>query len=125
MAYRVSKAQFSELVERALSEVPPQFAAALEEVPVEILPRSSPEYRRRVGIGKNGLLLGLYQGVALTRRSVEAPPLPAIIYIFQDDIELASKSEHDLVRQVRSTVLHEIGHHFGLDEEDLKRLGYG
>ena len=48
-----------------------------------------------------------------------------MIYIFQEDIELASDSEEELVKQVRVTVLHEIGHHFGLDEDDLDELGYG
>jgi predicted Zn-dependent protease with MMP-like domain len=125
MAYRVSNSQFAQLVERALSEVPAQFAAALEEVPVEIRERATPQQRRKVGLGDRGLLLGLYQGAPLTHRSVEAPGISPVIYIFQQDIELASNSEADLVRRVRTTVLHEVGHHFGLGEEDLRRLGYG
>jgi len=125
MGYRVSNSQFALLVEKALSEVPEEFAAALEEVPVEIRDRATPEQRRKVGLGEGGLLLGLYQGSPLTHRSVEAPPISPVIYIFQRDIELASNSEAELVRRVRSTVLHEIGHHFGLNEDDLKRLGYG
>jgi predicted Zn-dependent protease with MMP-like domain len=51
--------------------------------------------------------------------------LPDVIYIFQNSIEQVCRTEEDLVRQVRITVLHEIGHHFGLDETDLQRLGYG
>lgn len=125
MAYRVGKAQFAALVERALSEVPGEFASALEEVPVEIRDHPTAEQRRKVGVTDRSLLLGLYQGSPLTQRSVEAPPMPAVIYIFQNDIELASASEAELVAQVRKTVLHEIGHHFGLDEDDLKNLGYG
>jgi predicted Zn-dependent protease with MMP-like domain len=46
------------------------------------------------------------------------------VYVFQEDVELVSDSEDDLVREVRITVLHEIGHHFGMDEDDLERLGY-
>jgi predicted Zn-dependent protease with MMP-like domain len=62
----------------------------------------------------------------MTERSVEySGMLPDAIYIFQEDIELVSRSEKELVRQVRTTVLHEIGHHFGMDEEDLDELGYG
>ena len=77
------------------------------------------------------LLLGLYQGHALTGRSVEySAGMPGdraldVIYIFQEDVELASDSEAQLKQEVRTTVLHEIGHHFGLDEDDLDRLGYG
>ena len=77
------------------------------------------------------LVLGLYHGGALTERSVEysagrpgeGSPLD-VIYVFQEDIELVSETEEDLVREVRTTVLHEIGHHFGLAEDDLDRLGY-
>lgn len=125
MAYRVGKAQFSALVERAISQVPPEFAAALEEVPVEIRDRPTAEQRKSVSVRNGNLLLGLYRGAPLTRRSVEAPTMPAVIYIFQEEIEAASGTEEELAEQVRKTVLHEIGHHFGLDEDDLKRLGYG
>ena len=48
-----------------------------------------------------------------------------MIYIFQEDVELVSESETDLIEQVRTTVLHELGHHFGMSEEDLDELGYG
>ncbi len=125
MTYRVGKAQFASLVERALSELPAEFASALEEVPVEIRDRPTAEQRRSVGLGDRGLLLGLYHGSPLTQRSVEAPSMPAVIYIFQEDIEAASSSAADLAERVRKTVLHEIGHHFGFGEKDLERLGYG
>jgi predicted Zn-dependent protease with MMP-like domain len=125
MAYRIGKAQFSAFVEQAISEVPEEFAAALEEVPLEIRDRPTAEQRKSVSLRDGNLLLGLYQGAPLTRRSVEAPYLPAVIYIFQEEIEAASGSEADLRERVRKTVLHEIGHHFGLNEDDLHRLGYG
>jgi predicted Zn-dependent protease with MMP-like domain len=122
MAYHVSKAHFSQLVERALAELPAQFAEFLEEV----RDRSTPADRKRAGVGRDGLLLGLYHGRPLTERSVEhSGVMPDVIYIFQDDVERASDSEEGLVRQVRITVLHEIGHLFGLDEDDLDELGYG
>jgi predicted Zn-dependent protease with MMP-like domain len=132
MAYHVSKERFAELVERALAELPQQFARHLEEVPVEIKTRPSRKLLRSLGMDEDELLLGLYHGRALTERSVEysagrpgeTSPLD-VIFIFQEDIELVSKSEADLLREVRTTVLHEIGHHFGLDEDDLERLGYG
>jgi len=72
------------------------------------------------------LLLGLYDGLPLTERSVEHSGVrPPVIYIFKEDIELASRDEAHLVEQVRTTVLHEIGHHFGMSEQDLDDLGYG
>lgn len=126
MAHHVSKAKFAELVERALGELPPQFADALEEMSLEIRDRPTREMLKSLGLGRNDLLLGLYQGVNILNRSVEhSGRLPDVIYIFQEDCELACDSEDQLVREVRKTVLHELGHHFGLDEDDLDRLGYG
>lgn len=126
MAYRVSKPRFGQLVEQALDELPPQFAEFLTEVPVEVRDRPTPAQRSSVGLAPRNLLLGLYQGRPRTQRSVEdSGRMPDVIYVFQESIEQISGSEQELVAQVRKTVLHEIGHHFGMDEEDLTKLGYG
>ena len=126
MAYRVSKAEFERLVERALGELPAKFADFLEEVPVEVQNRPTRKQLKSVGLDEDHLLLGLYDGLPLTQRSVEHSGVrPAVIYIFKEDIELASDSEEELIEQVRTTVLHEIGHHFGMSEDDLDELGYG
>src|SRR5262245_58181889 len=123
MPYAVSKAEFGRLVERALEELPKPFAEHIEEVAIEV--RSRPNLKdidRRPG----ELLLGLYRGRPRTERSVQDNlVLPDVIYIFQENIERVSRSEADLVRQIRTTVLHEIGHHFGMSEQDLDDLGYG
>ena len=125
MAYHVSKKEFAELVEAALSGLPPQFAEFLEEVPVEIHTRPSVKLLKEMGLEEDELLMGLYRGVERTRRSVEdSVRLPDVIYIFQEDHELVCDSRRQLIEEVRITVLHEIGHHFGMSEEDLARLGY-
>ena len=124
MAYRVSKRRFGELVEEALAELPEEFQEFLEEVPVEVWDR--PSLRQKRGLGRGGLLLGLYVGRPRTERSVEdSGRMPDVIYIFQEPIEQVCNNEAELVGQVRKTVLHEIGHHFGMDEKDLDELGYG
>jgi predicted Zn-dependent protease with MMP-like domain len=126
LAYHLSKAKFGELVERALAELPEQFAQHLEEVPIELRDRPTARQLKSVGLRKRHLLLGLYDGLPLSERSVEhSGTRPAVIYLFQENIELASDSETDLIEQVRTTVLHEIGHHFGMSEDDLDKLGYG
>lgn len=124
MPYKVSKAEFSRLVEAALESLPEPFARFLEEVPVEIHDLPKPSHTR--GLPRRGLLLGLYRGRPQTVRSVEhSGVLPDVIYIFQDNIQQVCHTEDELIEQVRITVLHEIGHHFGMSEEDLKELGYG
>lgn len=126
MPHHVSKTEFAALVERAISDLPEPFAGFLEEVPVEVHTRPSVKLLREMGLEDDELLMGLYRGVDRTRRSVEdSGRLPDVIYIFQEDHELVCDSRAQLVEEVRKTVLHEIGHHFGMSEDDLKSLGYG
>lgn len=122
----VSKREFEKLVEEAIAELPERFAEFLEEVPIEIHTRPSRKLLRELGLDEDELLMGLYRGRALTERSVEdSGRLPDVIYVFQEDHELVCDSREQLVEEVRKTVLHEIGHHFGMDEDDLEALGYG
>ena len=126
MPFEVSKDRFAELVERALADVPPVFEPYLEEVTIEIRDRPTRKQLRSVGLKDDELLFGLYHGIARDDRSVlHSGVMPDVIYIFQEDHEDACDSEDELVKQVRITVLHEIGHHFGMDEDMLEELGYG
>ncbi|HEY0008761.1 MAG TPA: metallopeptidase family protein [Tepidisphaeraceae bacterium] len=126
MPYVVSKSQFAKHVEDALSTIPPQFATFLDHVPLEIRDRPTKKQLRELGMTENDLLLGLYVGPSLADRSVDhGVELPNVIFLFQEDIEEVSESAEDLEREIRVTVLHEIGHHFGLDEDALDALGYG
>ena len=82
MAIKVSKTEFEGLVERAIAELPEQFAEFLEEVPIEIHTRPSVKLLRELGMEDDELLMGLYRGVDRTRRSVEdSGRLPDVIYI--------------------------------------------
>ena len=126
MACHVSKAEFARYVEQALAELPEPFASHLEQITVEIVDRPTRQQLRAVGLKGDELLFGLYQGVNLLDRSVEhSGVLPDRILIFQEDHEIACDSPDQLVEEIRKTVLHEIGHHFGMDEDDLDEVGYG
>jgi predicted Zn-dependent protease with MMP-like domain len=125
MPCRVSKPEFGELVQRTLAEIPEPFASMLEEIAIEVMDRPTPDLIRRSHLGRGHTLLGLYVGHPLTQRSVQdSGIIPDVIYIFQEPIESICRDRNDLCRQIRITVLHEIGHHFGMDEADLDRLGY-
>ena len=126
MAYHVSKADFARYVEQALAELPEPFASHLEQITVEITDRPTRKQLRAVGLKDDELLFGLYQGVNLLHRSVEhSGVLPDRILIFQEDHEIACDNARELVEEIRTTVLHEIGHRFGMDEDDLDEVGYG
>ena len=71
-------------------------------------------------------LLGFYEGVPLTEQSLDHPPmLPDRIILYRRNIERTCNGREEIIAEIRDTVLHEIGHHFGLDEDDLEDLGYG
>lgn len=126
MSYRVSKAEFARLVEEALEELPEPFATHLEQFTVEIMDRPTATQIERVELEEGALLLGLHEGVPMTDRSVEhSGVLPTRIFVFQDSLERVCENEDELVEQIRTTVLHEIGHYFGMGEDELDELGYG
>jgi predicted Zn-dependent protease with MMP-like domain len=126
MPCKVSREEFGRIVEEAIAELPEPFVSFLEEVPIEIRTRPTPQQLEEAGLRQDELLFGLYVGHPRTERSVElSAVMPDVIYIFQEDHELACDRIEDLAHEIRTTVLHEIGHHFGMDEDDLEKLGYG
>jgi predicted Zn-dependent protease with MMP-like domain len=113
--------RFEELVALALETLPDEIAARIDNVDIEV--REWPTREQARAAGARGLLLGLYQGVPLTRRhSSYGMVLPDRITIFQGPIEAISRSEAELVDQVRDTVVHEVAHHFGISDERLREI---
>ena len=121
----MSKGQFSDIILGALAELPPDFAEATETLRIEVRDRPTRRMLGDVGVADGHTLLGLYTGRPATKRSVEdSAVLPDVIYLFQRELEEICDTEEQLQDEIRRTLLHEIGHHFGLDEKDLERLGY-
>jgi predicted Zn-dependent protease with MMP-like domain len=122
MPIDVSEARFEELVGEALDSLPPDLGSHMENVYVTVADRPTREEQA----GRAGLLLGLYQGVSLTNRG----PLsyggatPDRITIYRLAHMALCSSEDELRARVRTTVVHEVGHHFGLSDERLRELGW-
>ena len=126
MPHEVSDVEFERLVQRAIEQLPPRWRLTIEaEVPVRVEQRPSPRLLRELGMEEDELLMGLHEGTALTERHIEdSGRLPDVITLFKQDIEDASEDQDDLIEQVRITLLHELGHQFGIYEYDLECLGY-
>lgn len=135
------RAEFDRLLEQVLDSLPPRIHELLDEAPLIVDDRPSPEMLEELGIEQDDddILCGLHTGTPLTERSVDQPDvLPETIHLFRDGIlEHAGGwdrvldddgawigGEDRILEEIRITVLHEIGHHFGLDEGDLAELGY-
>ena len=122
----LSSDEFGVVVEEALADLPETFGPYLENVVIEVQLRPDERVLRRAEIGDGRSLLGIYIGRPLTEKSVEAvAAMPDRIILFQRNLERACRTRRQLVAEIRKTVYHEIGHHFGLDEDDLEALGYG
>lgn len=112
----MSPQRFEELVSEALDLIPPKLADAIDNVVVLVEARNDEERD----------LLGLYQGIALTERdSWYAGSLPDTITIYREALLDSCETEEQVVEEVAITVIHEIAHHFGIDDERLHELGWG
>ena len=116
---------FQALVEEALLTLPDEIGDVLDNIAVTVAEHPSAAQRRAVSLDPGHALYGLYQGVPLTRRGSNYGMVPPDrITIFMYPMVYYCRTPEAIREQVRRTVLHEIGHHFGMDEEQLRRLGY-
>lgn len=116
-------------LEAVLQELPQQVHQLLDEVPLIVDDYPPEGVCRKLGVRRRDELCGLYTGVPLTDRSVDMSGIPSdVIHIFRAGIlrlaEQSGRGQDELQRQIRLTILHEVGHHFGLTEQDLEDLGY-
>jgi len=116
---------FQRLVSEALEDLPMEFMDKLNNVEVVVEDLPSPD-QQTLAIGETGegLLMGLYEGTPLTERTTDYASLPDRITLFQDNIEAACATDEEIREEVRKTVLHEIAHHFGMEDERLYELDY-
>ena len=114
---RSKSAEFDAVVEEALAEIPAAFRPYLENLQVAGEPRPSPKLLREMGLAPDETFYGLYLGTPLTERGAETPLYPDRIVLYREPLlEDFGRDPAELRRQIRLTVIHEIGHHFGLDD---------
>jgi len=116
-------AGFDELVQRALDTIPEPFARALDEVAIVIDDEPSPQQRREAGLRPDEGLYGLYEGVPRTEYGADWAFLPNKITLFQTTLLEDFPDPIELEREVWVTVVHELAHHLGIDEDRLHDLG--
>ncbi|HHX43463.1 MAG TPA: metallopeptidase family protein [Chloroflexi bacterium] len=114
---------FEALVARALDELPPWVQEHMDNVAVMVVAWPSREQMRSADVRHGRLLLGLYEGVPMTRRGRGYNLVsPDRITLFQGPLELVARGPAELVRLVQDTVIHEIAHHFGFSDDDIAAL---
>jgi predicted Zn-dependent protease with MMP-like domain len=116
---------FEALVAEALDELPEFVQQRLENVAVVVEERASPQRLRRLGFGPGEELLGLYEGVnRLDRGTGYHLVMPDRITLFRQAIldEVGSADPEAIRREIRATVIHEVAHHFGMDDAELEQL---
>lgn len=119
----MTRAQFEQLVRQALDSIPDSLLQRLDNVDIVVEDAPTREQLVGSGIEEGNLLLGLYEGLPLTERYDYGMALPDKITLFQAPIESICDTDEEIEREVRVTVVHEIAHHFGIDDDQLHELG--
>ena len=122
----MNRRRFEALVDKALRRLPRKFKEKIANVAVVVEDWADDETLADVGIEPPDTLYGLYRGIDLTRRdSAYGNVLPDTITIYQGPIEEDCVDEEEMAEIVRETVIHELGHYFGLDDETMHRIEEG
>jgi predicted Zn-dependent protease with MMP-like domain len=117
----ISRREFESLVEEALAKLPKRFAALLENVAVVVEEEPTDDDLDEVfGDEEDDELLGIFRGTPLTqRRHDDLPQLPAEVAIFRGPILRVARDRREAVQEIRETVIHELGHYFGLGDDEM------
>jgi predicted Zn-dependent protease with MMP-like domain len=122
----VERARFIGLIREALRDVPPPFRDHLSDVDIVVKTRPTRSDLREADLAPNESMYGFYRGIPLTERDGGYQLVaPDVIDIYQQPLEEDFPDERELVAEIRATVLHELGHFFGIDDDRLDELGLG
>ncbi len=117
---RVSRDEFEALVARAMEQLPPDFGELLDNVVVVVEDEPHPEDLDQFDDMEDGDdLLGIYRGLPLSQRDSGYCELPDQVALFRGPLTRYCRNRRELIREVRDTLVHELGHHFGLSDEEM------
>ena len=126
MPVRISRERFEKIALEAIRSLPEEFQEHVEGCAVTVERRPSREVLDELGVPEGEDLFGYYHGVALVDRHIDdLPGPPPTITLYSEPLMAECDSEEDLAEEIRITVLHEVAHHLGIDDERLEELGYG
>jgi len=117
----MDKDKFEKLVWEGIEAIPKRFLKKLNNVDVVIEDEPTKEQMRKLKLGQGAKLFGLYQGVPQTKRGYYSWVLPDKITIFKKPIEEVCFNDEEVRKKVKKTVWHEIAHHFGMDEQEVRK----
>ena len=119
----MERSAFERLVAEALASIPRRFKKAMQNIAIVVEDEPGPELLREMDIEPPDTLLGLYQGTPLTERGWGyGNTLPDRVLIFQGPHERDAEDEEDLVVSIGETLIHEIGHYFGMSEDEIQEI---
>lgn len=122
--HTAARRRFKALAREAVEGLPEHLRARIDNVAIIVRRRPTARELRAAGVPRGGTLLGLYQGTPLPlRTSGYNMTLPDRIYLFREPLEAMCRTDEQLVAQIRRTVLHELAHHFGIDDARLTEIG--
>jgi len=114
--------EFEDLVDKGIAEIPQKFLIKLKNVAIVVEEEPSAEQTKKMKLRKDYTLFGLYEGVPQIKRSAYYSALPDKITIFKKPIEQFAQSPDEIKKIVKNTVWHEIAHHFGMSEEEIRKI---
>jgi len=118
----MDKEKFEELVKEGIDALPERFLKKLDNVGIVIEDEPNEEQIKKIKLGKYSKLFGLYEGIPQTKRGYYSGVLPDKITIFKKSIEEIAPNDESVKEIVKKTVWHEIAHHFGMDEEMVRKV---
>ncbi len=122
---KLNRKDFDRAVQRAIRRIPREIRRHLDNILISVQQTPPPELLEAMGLPPDEPLLGVYQGASLLERSTFNPPLyPDTIFIFQEPLQEMCETIEELEEQIEITVVHEVAHFLGIDEEKLIELGY-